>query len=423
MKVGIVSQFFPPEPALIAGSLAEGLAARGHEVRVLTGYPNYPHGTLYPGFRQRWRDVTTNGAITVRRVPLYPSHDDSAVRRAANYLSFAATSTAAAVRFLSDVDVVYVYHPPGTAFAAAALMRLLRRIPVVLHVQDLWPESISESSMAPGGVAGAGLHRLVGAAMRRVYSAASAIITLSPIMRELLIERGADPAKVSVVLNWTDETLFRPVPVTEEARRALGYRGRRLVMHAGNIGRFQNMAVAVRAAAAVEHSAPLDLVIVGSGLEEESTRRLATELGAGNVRFLGRRDPAEMAPLYAATDFQLLSVRNLPGLRGAIPSKLQAALACGSPVVSAVGGDCFQLVRHNRVGFAVPPDDGDALAGAFAQAALVTDREVAAMGRRARACYEEQMSCRAGVDAVTAILADAAGLAVPPALAYQGATR
>src|SRR5690606_10776312 len=161
-------------------------------------------------------------------------------------------------------------------------------------------ESISESSMAPGGAAGAGLHHLVAAAMRRIYSAASAIITLSPSMRELLIERGADPANVSVVLNWTDETLFRPVPVTEEARRELGDRGRGLVMHAGNIGRFQNEAAAVRAAAAIEHTTPLDLVLVGSGLEEEPTRRLAAELGAGNVRFLGRRDPAEMAPLYAA---------------------------------------------------------------------------------------------------------------------------
>jgi Glycosyltransferase len=413
VKVGIVSQFFPPEPALIAGSLAEGLAARGHEVRVLTGYPNYPHGTLYPGFRQRWRDVTTNGAITVRRVPLYPSHDDSAVRRAANYLSFAATSTAAAVRFLSDVDVVYVYHPPGTAFAAAALLRLLRRVPVVLHVQDVWPDAISESSLAPGGAAGAGLHRLVAAAMRRVYAAASAIVVISPSMREMLIERGADPAKVRVVLNWTDETLFRPVPATDEARRALGYRGRRVVMHAGNIGPFQNVAVAVRAAAAIEQVAPLDLVLVGGGLEEESTRQLAAQLGAGNVRFLGRREPTEMAPLYAAADFQLVSLRDLPGLRGTIPSKLQAALACGSPVVAAVGGDCARLVERHRVGVAVPPDDWAALADGFARVAHMPAEEVAAMGQRARESYETLMSCRAGIDALEATLAEVAGAPVP----------
>jgi colanic acid biosynthesis glycosyl transferase WcaI len=319
--------------------------------------------------------------------------------------------------------VLYVYHPPGTAFAAAALLRLLNQTPVVLHVQDVWPDAITESSLAPGGRAGAGLHRVVDVAMRRMYTAASAIVTISPAMRDLLIERGADPAKVSVVLNWTDETLFRPVPATEEARRALGHRGRRVVMHAGNIGPFQNVAAAVRAAAAVEHRVPLDLVVVGSGLEEEATRRLATALGAGNVRFLGRRSPAEMAALYAAADFQLVSLRDLPGLRGTIPSKLQAALSCGSPVISAAGGDCLRLVQHNRIGFAVPPDDEDALAGAFTQAALVADEEVAAMGRRARECYEEQMSCRAGVDAVAAVLADVTDPSPSPVLAYQGAGR
>jgi hypothetical protein len=108
VKIGIVSQWYPPEPWFIPASLAEELATRSHEVRVLTGFPNYPEGRIYPGYRQRWNDRSTTGQVTTRRVPLYPSHDSSAVRRAANYLSFAATSSLAAMRYLAGVDVVYV---------------------------------------------------------------------------------------------------------------------------------------------------------------------------------------------------------------------------------------------------------------------------------------------------------------------------
>jgi colanic acid biosynthesis glycosyl transferase WcaI len=409
MKVGIISQWYPPEPGFIVSGLAEELAARGHEVRVLTGFPNYPEGRVYPGYRQRWNHRETNDGVTVRRVPLYSSHDSSAVRRVANYTSFAVSSSLAAVRYLADVDVLYVYHPPATVFAAPALMRLLYRIPAVLHVQDIWPESVTQSSMAPAGAAGKLMHQSLATAMRRVYRSASSIAVIAPSMRDLVVERGADPAKVRVVLNWTDESLFRPVGATEAARHEIGYRGRCTVMHAGNIGRFQNLGDAVRAAAAVEHSGQVDLVVVGSGLEEDSVRALTRDLGTNNVRFLGRRHPSEMAALYGAAHYQLVSLLDLPIFRGTIPSKLQAALSCGSPVIVSAPGDAAQLVERSRVGLSCPPQDWRALADRFRQAAAIVPDDRADMARRARESYEAQMSMRAGVDQLEDMLLDAAG--------------
>jgi colanic acid biosynthesis glycosyl transferase WcaI len=409
MKIGIVSQWYPPEPVFIPASLAEELAARGHDVRVLTGFPNYPQGLIYPGYRQRWNNRKTAGRVTTRRVPLYPSHDDSAVRRAANYLSFAATSSLAAVRYLTGVDVLYVYHSPATVYAAAALLRLLYRVPAVLHIQDLWPESVTRSSMAPRGAAGRLMHGLLGSAMRRMYREAASIAVIAPSMRDLIVERGADPAKVRVVLNWTDESLFRPVGVSDSARRAIGHRDRCTVMHAGNIGPFQDIAGAVRAAAAVEQTGRVDLVLVGSGLEEGSTRALAAELGAENVRFLGRRDPSEMAALYGAADYQLISLRDLAIFRGTIPSKLQAALSCGSPVVVSAPGDSAEIVQRSGLGLACPPEDWSALADSFLKAAALPAGDRADMGRRARASYLAQMSRRAGVDQLEDMLKSAAG--------------
>jgi glycosyltransferase involved in cell wall biosynthesis len=245
--------------------------------------------------------------------------------------------------------------------------------------------------------------------MRRMYREAASIAVIAPSMRDLIVARGADPAKVRVVLNWTDESLFRPVGVSESARREIGHRGRCTVMYAGNIGPFQDIAGAVRAAAAVEPSGRVDLVLVGSGLEEGATRALAAQLGAENIRFLGRRDPSAMAALYGAADYQLISLRDLPIFRGAIPSKLQAALSCGSPVVVSAPGDSAQIVERNRVGLACPPEDWPALADSFLRAAALPADDRAEMGRRARQSYLAQMSRRAGVDELEDMLASAVG--------------
>lgn len=407
MRVGLVTQWYPPEPAFVPGELARELADRGHQVRVLTGYPNYPGGRIYPGYRQRWKDECSTGNLTVRRVPVHPSHDSSAIGRIANFLSFAATSSVAAPRALAGVDAVYVYHPPATAFAAAAVLRLVRRVPIVLHVQDMWPESVTSSSMSPTGGLGRVLDRTLGATMRRIYRAAAAIAVISPSMAELVIERGADPGKVRVILNWTDEGLFRPVPASASGRTALGHRDRCTIMFAGNIGPFQRIETAIRAAAATADK--IDLVLVGSGTEEEGARRLADELGATNIRFLGRRGPEQMAELYAAADCQLICLRDLPGLRGTVPSKLQAALACGSPVVVSATGDAAHLVESTEVGLVCRAEDPVALAGRFADFAALPPTARAALGSRAREVYLERMSLRVGVDQIEDLLGKTAG--------------
>jgi colanic acid biosynthesis glycosyl transferase WcaI len=406
VKIGVLTYFFPPEPAFIPGSLAEELAARGHEVRVLTGFPDYPGGRLYPGWRQRWNHRTTSEGLTVRRVPRYPSHDASVTRRLASYLSFAGSTALAAPRFLAGIDALYVYQPLATTFAAAGLLRLLRRIPTVLHVQDVWPDWTPASGVTPGGKTGRLLSDRVATTVRRIYGAANGIAVIAPSMRELVVARGADEAKVRTVLNWTDEKLFRPTTASRADLAAIGHRGRCTVMHAGNMGPFQRIETAIRAAAEVGDQ--LDLVLVGSGSEERRARDLTAELSATNVRFVGQRPPSEMAGLYGAAEYQLVMLRDLPALRGTVPRKLQAALSCGSPVVASAGGDTADLVERARVGLSCRPEDWQALADRFALAAVIPPDARTEMAHRARESYVQRMSMRTGVDQIEQMLAEAA---------------
>ncbi|WP_343450858.1 glycosyltransferase family 4 protein [Micromonospora oryzae] len=402
MRVGVVSLHYPPEPNFLVGEMVDELVSRGHEVRVLTGFPHYPKGRTYPGYQQRWRERTTKGRLTVLRTPVYPSHDASPLRRIATYTSFAVSSLPAGLHYLLDVDVIYVWHPPPTTFAAPALAHLLRHVPVLLHVQDLWPEAVTESGMSPGGWRGRAVHRLLDSGVRRLYRSADAIVAISPSMRDLVIRRGATPEKVEVVLNWTEESTFRPKPPTLAARTAIGHRGRCTVMYAGNIGPFQRVEVAVRAAAAA--AARMDLVVVGSGIDEDRVRRLAQDLDATNVRFLGRLAPERMADLYAGAEYQVVTLRKLESFAGIVPSKIQSAMACGSPVIVSADGDAAQLVDTAQAGLTCPAEDWKALADRFLAAADLPEAERQLMARRARDAYLERMSRAVGVGRIETIL-------------------
>ncbi|MFF0153028.1 glycosyltransferase family 4 protein [Micromonospora sp. NPDC005203] len=407
MKIGILSYHFPPEPAFIPGSLAEELAARGHEVRVLTGFPDYPGGHVYPGWRQRWHHETHSERLTVRRVPRYPAGATSTGARMASYLSFAGSATLTARRYFSDLDALYVFQLPATTFAAAGVLRLLGRVPTVLHVQDIWTRDGADEAGEGRWVA------RMGSAMTRIYRSAARIAVAAPSMRDLVVAAGAEPDRVRLVLNWTDERIFYPATPGAAARQLVRRDGRCVVMHAGTIGPRQGLETAVRAAAALDRT--MDLVLVGSGSAERRVRGLAAELGADNVRFVERRSPVDMPELYAAADYQLVMLRDLPELRGTVPGKVQAALSCAAPVVASAGGDTADLVERVRAGLSCPPEDWAALADRFWLAATIPPPARNEMGRRGRAAYLREMSLPAGVDRIERLLHEAAGRVTEPA--------
>ncbi|GIJ25038.1 hypothetical protein Vqi01_02000 [Micromonospora qiuiae] len=405
MRIGILTYHFPPEPAFIPGSLAEELAARGHEVRVLTGFPDYPGGHAYPGWRQRWRHETHDRGLTVRRVLRYSTGDDGMRGRMASWLSFAGSAALVGRRYLAGVDALYVYQPPAAAFATAALLRLLGRVPVVLHVPDVWPEQAVDGSDDGRWAA------RVRAAMIRTYRSATLVAVTAPSLRDAVVALGVDPDRVRLVLNWTEERIFQPKTASAAARRLVRRDERCVVMYAGTIGARQGLMTAVRAAAALPGT--VDVVLVGSGADEPRVRGLAAELRADNVRFVERRSPLDMPELYAAADYQLVMLRDLPELHSSVPAKLPAVLSCGVPVVASAGGDTAALVERTRAGLSCPPEDWASLADRFWLAAHIPPPARVEMGRRGREAYLREMSLPAGVDRIERLLRESVAAARP----------
>src|SRR5690606_22126023 len=143
----LLTQWFDPEPAMKGLSFAQALQQRGFEVEVVTGFPNYPGGKVYDGYRIGLLQREELGGVRVARVPLFPSHDRSKIGRILNYVSFFLSTVIYLVFVARRADVIYAYHPPITVGLSAAITRAFRRTPVVLDVQDMWPDTLKATGM------------------------------------------------------------------------------------------------------------------------------------------------------------------------------------------------------------------------------------------------------------------------------------
>ncbi|HZK04750.1 MAG TPA: glycosyltransferase family 4 protein [Actinomycetaceae bacterium] len=401
MRVLVVSQYYAPEDHAYAQTVAQGLAKRGNSVRVLTGYPNYPEGRLFEGYTQKLRSYEKDGAVNVLRVPLYVDHSQDALKRSLNYLSFAASS-ATARRFARGADVVYVYATQMTPAFGPWLGRLVVGRPYVLHVQDLWPDSITGSSLIPGRFKSRAVAAVLNPWMRSVYRHASATIGIAPTMVETLIERGAPRDRAHLVYNFGDEES----PNGHKPRSARTNGGVRIV-YAGNVGVMQDLEHAVQAAHRTK-DAGVQLTIVGDGVALPDVRAHAARIGATNVHF---RDPvpfAQIGEIYDDADYALVTLKDLPVFRGTIPSKFQDALSYGMPVISTVQGDLRGLVEELGVGFTADAENPASLAEAFRAAAAASDDERNQHLERSRTAYAENFSLKSGMDSIERILRVAA---------------
>jgi glycosyltransferase involved in cell wall biosynthesis len=394
MRILLVSQWFTPEPIFKGLPFAKALRDRGHEVQVLTGFPNYPEGKLYAGYRQRLLQRETMEGIPVLRVPLYPSHDASAGRRMANYASFAVTSASIGVLAVKPADVMYVYHPPATVALPAMVIGWTRRIPFVYDIQDLWPDTLDATGMVNSN----SLHKMVDWWCRWTYRAAAKIVVLSPGFKTKLVERGVPPDKIEVIYNWSEEGQIGKGPRNEALARELGLAGRFNIVFAGTMGKAQALDAVLVAAESVGRKVPaVQFVFIGGGIEVERLRRIAGEKGLPNVLFLPRRPFSEIGEILHLADVLLVHLKDDPLFRITIPSKIQVYLAIGRPILAGVCGDAADLVQRAGAGLVCTPENARSIADAVETLFNMPKARLEEMGKNGRSLYHRELAMDIGV--------------------------
>jgi glycosyltransferase involved in cell wall biosynthesis len=406
MRILVLSQYYDPEPISKPGEVANELVARGHHVQVITGLPNYPTGSLAPGYRLVLRQWERGGDVRILRLFEWPYHGTSTIGRLANYGSFAFSALLACLS-VSRPDVMYVWSPPLTVGVVASVVSALRGVPFVYDLQDIWPETLVFAGMSERSSAVS----VMRFAERRVYGRASQILVPTEGARVNLETKGTPPSKIAVLPHWVNPDDFVELDAAGYATSRSALEATDLdfvVTYAGNLGFAQGLEQIVRAARNLRAYPRIKFRLIGDGA---ATDRIKGEIAAEalqNIRMLGRRTRTETARLLAASDLLLLVLRNRELGRLALPGKVTTYLASGRPILSAAGEGAGRLITSVGAGVVVEPDDDVGLSRAILEISNKPPRALTEVGDLGRDYARFEMSRSRLVDQLEVILGDAA---------------
>lgn len=396
MKILYISQYFPPEmgaPAARAAELSKYWAAAGHEVTVLTGFPNHPTGVVPLEYRDKFRRLVVReqvDGVDVVRSWLLPFPNRKAYERMLNYSSFC-VSAATTGLFLSRPDVVIATSPQLLVALSGWWLARWKRVPFVFEVRDLWPESLAAVGM---GDADSLLHRSLAKIAGFLYRRADRIAVVTPAFEDYLVKHWHVPReKICVVENGVETELFAPKAATA-LRRELGVDGKFVVSYIGTMGMAHGLDTIIEAAAQLRSTNPeIVFLVVGEGAEKERVVALAQERGLDNLRFVDQQ-PREKIPAYiCASDVCLVPLRKTDVFKTVIPTKMLEFMACARPVILGVEGQARTILEDACGGVVVEPENSDALMNAIRY--LAANPETAGkLGRNGREYIVRKFSRR-----------------------------
>lgn len=362
MQILIYSYNYYPEPIGIAPlmtELAEGLAARGHQVRVITAMPNYPERVIHAEYRGRLFATEERNGVTIQRCFVLTHPQPGLAGRLLLESSFITLSLWPALRGWRP-DIILNSSPSLPACLPVALLKMLFQCPSVLNLQDILPEAAIQTGLLKNR----GAIRLAELLEKLAYRSASRISVIAQSFRDNLLAKGVPEHKMVPISNWVDVDFIAPrLQTSSKFRRRHGLHNKFVVLYTGNIAATQGVKTALQAAQHLATYPDIQLVIVGEGSQLEALDRLRQELGLTNVSLLPFVPRAELPDMLAGADVGLiLQKHDVVGFN--MPSKTQVLLASGRPILASVPaqGTAAQTITASGGGIVVEPEDPAALA-------------------------------------------------------------
>lgn len=386
MKILVISQYFWPE-SFIVNDIVRTLDEQGHEVVVATGKPNYPEGKIFDGYRAKGTQHERYlGKIDVFRVPLWPRGQGGAKNLILNYLSF----VLAGLLFLPwmlrkrEFDAILVFAPSPILQAIPAIpLRWLKKAKLALWIQDLWPESLA----ATGFVRNPYVLRTVGWLVRGIYRCCDTLLVQSRVFFEP-VSRYADREKIVYYPNSMD---VRPpaeaVSIPSELSELLETHF--CVVFAGNLGTAQALDTLLQAAMHLKEDADIRLVVVGSGSRLAWLQEQKALLDLDNLVLAGRYPSQAMSQIFDRSGALLVSLNADPIFAQTVPSKIQAYLAAGRPIIACLNGEGARIIHEAGAGASSPAEQVLPLVAAIREMRSCSNVEREAMGASGRAYFDQ----------------------------------
>ncbi len=388
MRFVILTQYYFPEigaPQVRLREMVLALKNLGHTTEIVTGFPNYPCGRIFPDYKGKLYLKENIEGISVHRVWLYAA-TGAGLKRLCNYFSFAISSFLALWR-CQRPDFVFIESPPLFLSLPGVVMSLIWKARIILNVADLWPDSVREMGIIQNNW----ILRLAERLEKWSYNQAFKVTAVTEGIRQKINAKGIAADKIIFLPNGVDIVLFQPNQPDETLARSLGLDGKKMILYAGLLGYAQGLETILATAQLLSQREDVVFVFIGDGPEKAKLQDLTQKYSLKNVLFLDAAPLSFVARLYSFAFAGLAVLRDLPLFQGARPSKIFPIMASGLPVLYSGKGEGAQLIKNAQAGLVARPEDPEDLARAIKQ--LLDDPDLAKqLGANGRRFAEENLN-------------------------------
>lgn len=361
MRILFLSHYFPPEvnaPASRTYEHCKQWVKEGHGVTVVTCAPNHPRGVVYEGYLNRMFQREQKDGIQVIRVWTYVTANEGFLKRTLNYLSFMVAAVLV-VPFLSSHDVVISTSPQFFNGLAGYFVSRLKRIPWILEIRDLWPESI----VVVGAITNRPVIGILEWLERFAYWKADHVVVVTDAFKAHMLAKGISSAKVSVIKNGVDFSLYKkPQGGTTDLSRELGLDGKFVASYFGTHGMAHHLETILEAARLLREERHIHFVLVGDGAERVRLLAMREEMKLSNVLMLDQQPKERMPQLWSLSSVSLVLLKKSALFRTVIPSKIFESLAMEKPVILGVEGESAELLNASGAGICIESESSSELA-------------------------------------------------------------
>ena len=377
MKVLLITQYYWPENFII-NKISLGLNKLDHEVSVLTGLPNYPNGSLFKGYSFFNSLNDEYSGIQIYRSPMITRQKGKGFNLFLNYISFAISSSLRLLFIKEKFDIIFVYQPSPLTVAIPAFLQKKYKIPIVFWCQDLWPESVQDA----GGLNNFFVLKLLMKFSKWVYNISNLVLVQSEAFIKPIINQGCEPEKIKYLPNTVDSEYFNYKKKDFKKLNNDTFR----IVYAGNIGKAQNLEILVNAVKdVISKINNLEVIIIGDGRESNTIKELVKEEGLSNIfKFTGQIDSKEVIPYYESSDALFVSLASRDAFKIVIPSKVQAYMAVGKPIIASIDGEGKRIIELSNAGLCSSAGNYSALAKNILKLVKMSCEERSNLGENGR---------------------------------------
>jgi glycosyltransferase involved in cell wall biosynthesis len=363
MRILYLSQYFPPEAGATqtrAYEMAKNWVRLGHQVTILTEFPNHPSGIISPDYKGKLFERSTLEGIEVLRVWVKASPEKSFKNRMWFYFTYMINAIIAGI-FLTrgKYNLLFATSPPLFVGGAALVLRIIKHIPLIFEVRDLWPES----AIALGELTN---HRAISLATKleeMCYRRASQVVVVTRGLYDRLVQRGVSAEKLCIIPNGANIDLFIfNQNGRERIRSELGLERKFIAIYAGIHGLAQGLETILEAAKILQSTPEIHILLVGDGPKKAELVALATSFNLPNLTLLPEKPRDQIPDYLSAADVALIPLKKAEIFKSALPSKIFDAWACARPVLLSIDGEARSVVESVSGGIFIPPEDPEMMA-------------------------------------------------------------